>query len=469
MSLTEEKAAPVVGKKCYAVHLPPTEAKDRSELFIKYVENYNPEDNNLELFCTVFGGVELSKDKKERLRQLLQIYTSDKVYAHLNSCLRNDDEPYMMIASGYIHELREVFRTDNDSILTSFKGQVYRGIHVPNPASILKNYKKDGELVWSSFTSTSVKKNAADSFGHGTKSISYEIMCSANIDGNKAKYAPADIAPYSVFPKEAEVLFPPHVKFRVVNIKGNEVQLETVEFPSVWKVIENERWDDFEKWADINTKRINTKHCSFSIINTVVEKVAGSEKKDLKPVHVCIKHKADINEIDPESGHTPITRVAETFANAGLNVTNKEVEGLVTFLLQYGADPYKKSSNGKNAVEIIPKIDAIVNKIKCAIGTIVISDEKEEIETNNVRWEYYVGAVSVDGKCNNWYPYHPSTWAPLEKRYQDYLKGYGSITVIKSKGDAHTNFNYSVDFITMKQTNMQTKTERPIRRTIYTE
>jgi hypothetical protein len=474
MSLTEEKAAPEVGKKCYTVHLTPTEAEDRSELFVEHVENFDPKKHpTADSFADCQAAVKLSKDKKQRSRQLLQIYTSDKIYGKLNSCLRNDDEDYMKMSAGYIYELREVFRTD-DSILSFYKGIVYRGIYVADPGIILKGYEKDGEFVWASFTSTSVKKNAAENFGQGAKSISFEIMCSANIDNKKAKYAPADIAPYSVFPMEAEVLFPPHTKFRVVNIKkdkGNQVQLETTEYPSVWKVVENERWKDFEKWADVNSKRINTKHCSFSIINTVAKKVAAADKTDFKPLQVCIKYNADINEFDPESGNTPITQVANAFADAGLNVTNIEVKGLLTFLLQNGADPYKKSKNGKNAVQIMPKFHAIVHKINCVIGTI-ISEEKEQIDittTNNVRWDYHVGAVPVDGKCNNWYPYHPSTWAPLEKRYQDYLKGFGSTTVIKSKGDAYTNFNYSVDFSTMMQTNMQTNTKRPIRRTVYTE
>jgi len=471
--LMKKWAAQKVGTKLYTVHLTPSDAEERSELFVEHVENYDSKKHpTADSFADRQAAVKLSKDKKERHIQLLRIYTSDKIYKKLNSCLRNDDEEYMKMSAGFIYELREVFRTDH-SILSFYQGEVYRGIYMPDPANFLKGYKKDGELVWASFTSTSVKKNAADNFGQGANSISFEIMCSANINNKKAKYAPADIAPYSVFPMEAEVLFPPHTKFRVVNIKkdkGNQVHLETTEFPSVWKVVENERWKDFEKWADVNSKRINTKHCSFSIINTVAKKIAASDKNEF-PLQVCIKYKADINEVDPESGNTPITQVANTFADAGLNVTNTEVEGLLTFLLQNGADPYKKSKNGKNAVMIMPKLDTIVHKVNCVIGTI-ISEEKEEIKittTNNVRWDYHVGAVPVDGKCNNWYPYHPTTWAPLEKRYQDYLKGFGSTTVIKSKGDAYTNFNYSVDFSTMTQTNMQTNTKRPIRRTVYTE
>jgi len=474
MSLTEEKKACLAVKKRYTVPLTPMQLEDRSKLFIDLVENYDADHSTTaDNFAANHASVKLSTDIRERQRQLLQIYTSNKVYAKLNSCLRNDNADYMKISAGYIHELREVFRTDK-SILEFFHGTAYRRIHVSIPAVFVKNYEKDGEFVWSSFTSTSVNKKATEVFGIGSKGILYEIMCSANIDGKKAKYAPADIAQYSDFPQEAEVLFPPHVKFRIVNVKrkgeGYEVQLETVEFPSVWKVVENERWDDFEKWAGVNAHRINTRHCSFSIINTVANKVAASDKPNVKPLRVCLKHSADINEVDPESGQTPITQVANIFADRGLHVTNVEVEGLLTFLLQNGADPYKKSSTGKNAVQIIP-MQAIVHKINCVIGT-VISEEKEPIEITtmkNVRWDYHVGEVPVDGKCNNWYPYHPTTWAPLEKRYQDFLKGFGSTCVIKSKGDAHTNFNYSVDFSTMTQTNMETKTKRPIRRTVYTE
>jgi len=439
--------------------------KERSKLFIKYVEHFNPESHaGANSYAKTHAHTILSTDSKTRQKQLLEIYTGNSIYGELNRCLRHDEEEYMKLSAGYIRELRDIFRTDKSSIVSTFKGIVWRGITVPDPASTLKVYEKDEELVWPSFTSTSSLKKA--SFGGN---INFEINCSAEINGYKAKYAPAVISSFSVYKSEEEVLFPPHVKFRVVNKKGSHVWLETTEFPSVWDLIENARWDDFEKWAHSNPDRVNTKSCSFSIINKVVEKAVNTDKANLKPLNVCLEHNADIDEIDPETGQTPFTMVANTFADAGLDVTHSEVTVMLTWFVKAGADPSKTSKYGKAPTDILPKLKEAVPMIKKAIGSLPIEEKVSTgIMNNNVRWEYHVGQVPVDGKLNNWYPYHPSTWAMLEHRYQDYLKGFDKITVIKSKGDSHTNFNYAVDFSTMTQTNMTTKTKRPVRRIVDT-
>eukprot|EP00971_Amphidinium_carterae_P173733 3444061-Amphidinium_carterae.1 len=74
-------------------------------------------------------------------------------------------------------------------------------------------------------------------------------------------YVPKNIQHLSVFPNEAEVLFPPHVRFRVVNVKGTTVMLETVDFPSVWQSLKQKKWDEFKEWAEKNPERVDTKQC----------------------------------------------------------------------------------------------------------------------------------------------------------------------------------------------------------------
>ena len=104
------------------------------------------------------------------------------------------------------------------------------------------------------FTSTS--KSNGTTF---TGSVHFQILSSLGIDAAKAEYAPATVVRLSAYPDENEVLYPPHIKFRVVNIEPPTVSLETVEFPSVWDIIDSGHWDAFQKCATANPQRSTPK------------------------------------------------------------------------------------------------------------------------------------------------------------------------------------------------------------------
>jgi len=202
----------------------------RSKKFVEIVERFNKDDPHqvtADETCQAYARSNLPKNPKARKMELVKVYTGNSVYQVVNQCLREDDEKNMRSFAGFIHELRDVFRTDDpNSILQHFQGIVYRGITVLNPKSYLGELEKAQEFVWPAFTSTSTRKAFSGN-------VRFEIKCSLGTDSAKAEYAPAKIAHLSQYPSEEEVLFPPHVKFRVVNLNGAVLQLETMELPTV--------------------------------------------------------------------------------------------------------------------------------------------------------------------------------------------------------------------------------------------
>eukprot|EP00971_Amphidinium_carterae_P017878 352270-Amphidinium_carterae.1 len=72
----------------------------------------------------------------------------------------------------------------------------------------------DKQFVWPQFTSTSTSDSAAFE-----GNIRFEIACNKHLKPgtNTQMYVPKSIQHLSEFQDEAEVLFPPHVHFRVVN------------------------------------------------------------------------------------------------------------------------------------------------------------------------------------------------------------------------------------------------------------
>ena len=128
---------------------------------------------------------------------------------------------------------------------------MHRRIRVVDPVAHLKSLVKGEELMWGGFTSTS--KSLGTAF---TGNVRFQTQCSLGIDAAKAGYAPATVARLSAYPNENEALYPPHVKFRVVNIEPPTVFLETVEFPSVWDIIDSGHWDAFQKCATANPQRL---------------------------------------------------------------------------------------------------------------------------------------------------------------------------------------------------------------------
>lgn len=142
----------------------------------------------------------------------------------MNQALREDDLDKMKCFGAFIKELRGVFLTDHkDQILSPFRGTVWRGITVPDLEKALQDYQPKKDFVWTAFTSTSTNKQVSLGFGN----IVFEIRCDppqGTYNDENFEFAPANIQPFSVFPNEEEILFPPNVKFRVCEVQMPSAQ-----------------------------------------------------------------------------------------------------------------------------------------------------------------------------------------------------------------------------------------------------
>merc|ERR1712187_303013 len=213
---------------------------------------------------------------KTRREQLIRSYTKEsRLYKDMNKALREDDRTTLREYAGYIRELRGAFRMDvPDRITVPFVGTVYRGIKVPNPEEVLKSYKINHEYIWPAFTSTSTSNGFAGN-------VQFEIVC-PELPPDYKGYMPANIKPFSVFPKEDEILFPPHCKLRVVAIQGKKIMMETTAFPSVWEMVEKGDSAGFERWAMMNPERL-------SMNTSLADAVATSSFSQKLPVTLASK------------------------------------------------------------------------------------------------------------------------------------------------------------------------------------
>jgi len=161
----------------------------------------------------------LPTDVLERQKTIVRLYTEESpLYHEMNAALRDDNLEQMKYFGSYIQELREVFKTDHvDQIIEPFVGTVWRGITFPDPEQAVKDFQPKKEFVWPAFTSMTTDKSVAMNFGN----LVFQIKCcppEGTFEDDKPEYAPAPIQEFSAFQGEAEILFPPNVKFRVIDV-----------------------------------------------------------------------------------------------------------------------------------------------------------------------------------------------------------------------------------------------------------
>lgn len=424
----------------------PVPFEERSEAFVRIIEGFHTSKNQ----STAESAVgKLPLEKRARQETLVTIYSGNVHYGPVNRCLRDDDEATMTKYAGFIYELREVFRVgDVEPVAKPFSGHVRRGISHATPMLYLLNLRVGQELVWPAFTSTST----GTSF---TGNVYFEIACMM-VAGRKPEYAPMKISHLSWYPFEEEVIFPPHMRFRVVNIKGNMVQLETVEFPSVWELIEKQDWAGFKKWADANPTRVDTKESEHSLINKVAEHwlqnldSATAMLADANPLQVCVKHHADINEEDKTTGATPLIVAAKAYQAIDDDCAlQQKVQQVLTWCLAVGGNAQKAGMAGK-AVDICPSI----------------VEFQKSVEPKGFKWMYHVDD-NIDGKAKGWYPYEAKAWPKVEEHFGKWRQGVPDKVVVRSRSDALTAFDYEIDFNAMRQTNKSTGKTREIRREAF--
>lgn len=223
-------------------------------------------DTILEEKCSHRFG-ELPDDIIERQKMLLLYYTAESpIYPEMNKALRGDDPVGMAYYGAFIHELRDVFETGvAHRVVTPFLGKVWRGITLPDIEHELETtYLPDKSFVWPAFTSTSTNPGVANNFGGWGNAVVFEITCNppvgGSFDDDDCEFAPADIAPLSVFgASEAEVLFPPNVEIRVINVQrptatnGLSIPIiicETCGYDSIWGLIDAGNYDEVHEWLN---------------------------------------------------------------------------------------------------------------------------------------------------------------------------------------------------------------------------
>eukprot|EP00427_Karlodinium_veneficum_P066165 CAMPEP_0169322264 /NCGR_PEP_ID=MMETSP1017-20121227/9329_1 /TAXON_ID=342587 /ORGANISM="Karlodinium micrum, Strain CCMP2283" /LENGTH=1744 /DNA_ID=CAMNT_0009416799 /DNA_START=24 /DNA_END=5258 /DNA_ORIENTATION=+ len=310
---------------------------NRSDNFVRYVELYDPETGSqseaiLAKVKRLHRDLPLAMAPETVEKKLVYYYTQEtSLYRLVNQCLRLDEEEGIKYYAGYIRDLRDVFQRQNlhflscDKVLTPkpFMGTAYRGVKLLQWED---QYKIEREFVWPAFTSTSTNVEVAcgKEFAGDPSGVLFEIHC-CNMPLPAHCYVPVDISHLSYYGAtensegEKEVLFPPHVRFRVSNIDTKDIPvriiLETVECPSVWDIIKARDWTLFEEWAEKNSRRMNTADCDKSIINRVAQACADTFSSagigTLKPLEICVSKGADLEELDPESNETPLDKLAK--------------------------------------------------------------------------------------------------------------------------------------------------------------
>lgn len=444
-------------------------------------------------------------------KQLIWLYTTAFYYREMNSCLRTDHPVQMENLAPLIFNTREAFRSDA-SILKPFEGKMLRGLNGLSQLQIVE-FIPDSEFFFPAFTSGSANESTGEGFakhphwgGRGLP-VKLEIRCyglelmkrrSENAQG--AWYIPCDVQPESINDAStAEIVIPPYTKFRTVNVKKDEslvhVWLETVEFPSVWESIEKLDSEEFSKFAEGNPEVVAAHGCEDSIINKVVERVCaeveaaqahgvpcavekhgkhealeepgGGAEQQLLPgmvdrvagmLKVCANKGANINEVDPKNGMTPLYRIAKVAARVdplAQHLLDNVVE-VADVLMKCGANPFMK----------LDKIDKNEDYGKCVHELVgekmpAMKNVLENPELFPHTWEYWVDD-KVDGKADGWYPYDSAASPQVDATFIEWRKHGAAASMQVCSG----MFTYSVDFAGMSQRNTKTHKCRQIRRKI---
>ncbi|CAJ1397721.1 unnamed protein product [Effrenium voratum] len=423
--------------------------------FIRNVEFFDEdtEEENLTAFLDSVG-VELPADPVERKKVLVKLYTSNKIYPRLNKAMYTDDAEELRRHAPYIRALRGVFKRGQSDPLPGFNFFIGSAKKLVKRCELTKEqaevYQINQKVCWPAFFSTSeADKGGNDAF----TGLTFCIRCrDSTEDPNEIQgYFPASIKPWSCFPDENEVLIPPHYMLRVHNINYNKqpanpkkwvIELELADLPPVWDIITQKNWQEFKTWAQAHPDLVDTSKSHSSIINEVVSSLAAEPNETgVDPLKVCLDHGALPNEIDMQTGNTPLTTVALQCLESG---KTEQALAVLESLLLAGANPYIKAGPHEESFEqLMPEID--LRLLNCVMG-----------------WQYWVDD-GVDGKEDGWYLWSEDGSAMLEHAFQEWLNS-GHEGRSKLLGVRSDYFSYNVDFLHMKQANTSTGTKRKIRR-----
>lgn len=145
-------------------------------------------------------------------RAALHDYTTNDGYTTMNPYLRNPD--------GYSDEEKAAIQARADRVSTALAklparpGQTYRGVNLPD--DILAKYQPGSVVTEKAFTSTSTDSSVATGNFQGNA-----LMVVTGQSGR-------DVAPFSQYPGEAEILYDKGTKFMVTGNSFDSVTGKTV-------------------------------------------------------------------------------------------------------------------------------------------------------------------------------------------------------------------------------------------------
>jgi len=248
----------------------PPLTSERTPIYMKCVEEYNPLHPNNEEFSAgppatgfrsmpeairpyhpnpewmIWPDPGFARDQK-----ICSMYTlATGMFQDINKCIREDNEDGLRRLAPFIWELRQILRFEVAKICKPdgrkcrpFIGKVLRGMDLPVETcrEYANLYKEGVEFTWPAFTACQLEESGLWPFDGN---LNFEIDC--KIDPSTLK-VPEVFAPLSIkrfLGDSNEVLIPPHTRFRVVGEKPvervteNEVtrdvytkQLEVIELP----------------------------------------------------------------------------------------------------------------------------------------------------------------------------------------------------------------------------------------------
>mmetsp|Transcript_66168 Transcript_66168/g.213962 ORF Transcript_66168/g.213962 Transcript_66168/m.213962 type:complete len:342 (+) Transcript_66168:48-1073(+) len=239
----------------------------RSDVFIKCVEEYDPENSEefwagppSQGFMALNDCVNHYHTHPEwmiwpvpgfkRDQKICAMWSlSTGMFQDINKCLRSDNEDGLRRLAPFMSEMRNVlkFKVDtvckpNGRLCKPFTGKALRGLDVPQKdlKAIADKYKVGTVFTWPAFTSCQYgetdepeepedpednfdeKQDQRDPLWPFDGNLNFEIQCNLDITkmGLKEVYAPVRISRF--LGDSNEVLFPPHTKFKVVGEKPVE-------------------------------------------------------------------------------------------------------------------------------------------------------------------------------------------------------------------------------------------------------
>jgi hypothetical protein len=184
---------PVYGHKTHPL-LPLREALDPLVPQIQELDYFIKIAKNQCHFPSEYG---LTRDESAAVYLYTMDWGKQSLYRELNKILRIEDRSVLIPWHGYL----KLFDTAVQK-LPDLQKTVWRGID----ANVSKNFKENDEMIWWTFSSCSCSLNVVEDFLDNTSTL---FM----IEAKNAK----DIAAYSNFPKEEEVILGLGTRLRVTS------------------------------------------------------------------------------------------------------------------------------------------------------------------------------------------------------------------------------------------------------------